>query len=171
MSIALVKYWIFNRYALLDEPRSNWRWRLRKKSWCLVCTLNRSTALYHKINQHKYSFSRSVGCTTVEMLTTRPPWYEFEAMAALFKIATKATNPELPPVISQPCRVSSLFYRGWLPASSCALFLIFSFYLKDFLRMIFVAKERRPYVEELTNHRWFTGSYFWYHIPSGSCCL
>ena len=49
---------------------------------------------------------RSVACTTVEMLTTRPPWYEFEAMAALFKIATKQTNPELPATVSSSCRVS-----------------------------------------------------------------
>jgi hypothetical protein len=30
----------------------------------------------------------SVGSTVVEMLTTHPPWHEFEAMAAIFKIAT-----------------------------------------------------------------------------------
>ena len=32
----------------------------------------------------------------MEMLTTRPPWAEFEPMAALFKIATQPTEPELP---------------------------------------------------------------------------
>lgn len=30
----------------------------------------------------------SLGCTVVEMLTTFPPWHDFEAMAAIFKIAT-----------------------------------------------------------------------------------
>lgn len=30
------------------------------------------------------------------MLTTKPPWANLEPMAALFKIATQATEPELP---------------------------------------------------------------------------
>ncbi|XP_046859283.1 mitogen-activated protein kinase kinase kinase 2-like [Xenia sp. Carnegie-2017] len=38
----------------------------------------------------------SVGCTVVEMLTGKPPWSEFEPMAALFKIATQETEPDLP---------------------------------------------------------------------------
>ncbi|KAL7890732.1 hypothetical protein AOLI_G00002080 [Acnodon oligacanthus] len=46
----------------------------------------------------------SVGCTVVEMLTQRPPWAEFEAMAAIFKIATQPTNPALPAHVSDHCR-------------------------------------------------------------------
>lgn len=42
----------------------------------------------------------SVGCTVVEMLTTKPPWSDFEPMAALFKIATQPTEPRLPSDIS-----------------------------------------------------------------------
>ncbi|XP_032238583.1 mitogen-activated protein kinase kinase kinase 2 isoform X2 [Nematostella vectensis] len=42
----------------------------------------------------------SVGCTVVEMLTTKPPWADFEPMAALFKIATQPTEPELPSDLS-----------------------------------------------------------------------
>lgn len=42
----------------------------------------------------KYIF-RSVGCTVIEMLTTKPPWADYEPMAALFKIATQATDPHL----------------------------------------------------------------------------
>ncbi|XP_020902476.1 mitogen-activated protein kinase kinase kinase 2 isoform X2 [Exaiptasia diaphana] len=38
----------------------------------------------------------SIGCTVVEMLTTKPPWANLEPMAALFKIATQATEPDLP---------------------------------------------------------------------------
>ena len=30
------------------------------------------------------------------MLTTKPPWANLEPMTALFKIATQATEPELP---------------------------------------------------------------------------
>lgn len=40
----------------------------------------------------------------MEMLTTRPPWAEFEPMAALFKIATQPTHPELPPDLSEDAR-------------------------------------------------------------------
>nr|CAB3263625.1 mitogen-activated protein kinase kinase kinase 2-like [Phallusia mammillata] len=76
----------------------------------------------------------SLACTVVEMLTTRPPWYEFEAMAALFKIVTQPTNPQLPSTVSSTA--------------------------KDFLARIFVDKDRRPYASDLLKHPWFSGSYF-----------
>uniref|UniRef100_A0A3Q3A9X7 Protein kinase domain-containing protein n=1 Tax=Kryptolebias marmoratus TaxID=37003 RepID=A0A3Q3A9X7_KRYMA len=68
----------------------------------------------------------SLGCTVVEMLTEKPPWAEFEAMAAIFKIATQPTNPLLPPHISDQAR--------------------------DFLRCIFVDAKHRPSAEELLRH-------------------
>ncbi|RXN00126.1 Mitogen-activated protein kinase kinase kinase 2 [Acipenser ruthenus] len=68
----------------------------------------------------------SVGCTVVEMLTQRPPWAEFEAMAAIFKIATQPTNPQLPPHVSDHCR--------------------------DFLKHIFVEAKLRPSAEDLLRH-------------------
>ncbi|MBN3310589.1 M3K2 kinase, partial [Amia calva] len=68
----------------------------------------------------------SVGCTVVEMLTQRPPWAEFEAMAAIFKIATQPTNPQLPPHVSDHCR--------------------------DFLKRIFVETKLRPSAEDLLRH-------------------
>uniref|UniRef100_A0A3P9J7H4 Mitogen-activated protein kinase kinase kinase 2 n=1 Tax=Oryzias latipes TaxID=8090 RepID=A0A3P9J7H4_ORYLA len=68
----------------------------------------------------------SVGCTVVEMLTQRPPWAEFEAMAAIFKIATQPTNPELPVHVSDHCR--------------------------EFLRRIFVETKQRPSADELLRH-------------------
>ncbi|XP_078535406.1 mitogen-activated protein kinase kinase kinase 2 [Lissotriton helveticus] len=68
----------------------------------------------------------SVGCTVVEMLTEKPPWAEFEAMAAIFKIATQTTNPQLPPHSSEFCR--------------------------DFLKRIFVEAKLRPSAEELLRH-------------------
>ena len=45
-----------------------------------------------------------MGCTVVEMLTTKPPWHELEAVAALFKIATEPTVPHLPDHASEPAR-------------------------------------------------------------------
>lgn len=72
------------------------------------------------------SVLRSVGCTVVEMLTQRPPWAEFEAMAAIFKIATQPTNPVLPPNVSDHCR--------------------------EFLRRIFVETKQRPSADELLRH-------------------
>lgn len=69
---------------------------------------------------------RSLGCTVVEMLTEKPPWAEYEAMAAIFKIATQPTNPVLPSHISEQTR--------------------------DFIRRIFVEAKLRPSAEELLRH-------------------
>ncbi|NXF11860.1 M3K3 kinase, partial [Smithornis capensis] len=68
----------------------------------------------------------SVACTVVEMLTEKPPWAEFEAMAAIFKIATQPTNPQLPDSVSSCCR--------------------------NFLKQIFVEEKRRPTAEDLLRH-------------------
>uniref|UniRef100_H0WZW7 mitogen-activated protein kinase kinase kinase n=1 Tax=Otolemur garnettii TaxID=30611 RepID=H0WZW7_OTOGA len=68
----------------------------------------------------------SVACTVVEMLTEKPPWAEFEAMAAIFKIATQPTNPKLPPHVSD--------------------------YTRDFLKRIFVEAKLRPSADELLRH-------------------
>ncbi|KAG8573278.1 hypothetical protein GDO81_012342 [Engystomops pustulosus] len=68
----------------------------------------------------------SVACTVVEMLTEKPPWSEYEAMAAIFKIATQPTKPKLPDSVSDSCR--------------------------DFMKQIFVEEKRRPTAEELLRH-------------------
>uniref|UniRef100_A0A669BE99 Mitogen-activated protein kinase kinase kinase 3 n=1 Tax=Oreochromis niloticus TaxID=8128 RepID=A0A669BE99_ORENI len=68
----------------------------------------------------------SLGCTVVEMLTEKPPWAEYEAMAAIFKIATQPTNPLLPSHTSDQAR--------------------------DFIRSIFVEAKHRPSAEELLRH-------------------
>ncbi|KAI5629437.1 mitogen-activated protein kinase kinase kinase 3, partial [Silurus asotus] len=68
----------------------------------------------------------SLGCTVVEMLTEKPPWAEYEAMAAIFKIATQPTNPMLPSHISEQTR--------------------------DFIRRVFVEAKHRPTAEELLRH-------------------
>lgn len=69
---------------------------------------------------------RSLGCTVVEMLTEKPPWAEYEAMAAIFKIATQPTNPLLPSHTSDQAR--------------------------DFISCIFVEAKHRPSAEELLRH-------------------
>ncbi|XP_068605832.1 mitogen-activated protein kinase kinase kinase 3 [Brachionichthys hirsutus] len=68
----------------------------------------------------------SLGCTVVEMLTEKPPWAEYEAMAAIFKIATQPTNPLLPSNASDQAR--------------------------DFMGCIFVEAKHRPGAEELLRH-------------------
>ncbi|XP_073486132.1 mitogen-activated protein kinase kinase kinase 3-like isoform X2 [Aquarana catesbeiana] len=68
----------------------------------------------------------SVACTVVEMLTEKPPWAEYEAMAAIFKIATQPTKPRLPDNVSDSCR--------------------------DFMKVIFVEEKKRPTAEELLRH-------------------
>lgn len=59
-------------------------------------------------------------------MTEKPPWAEYEAMAAIFKIATQPTNPLLPPHISEQAR--------------------------DFMSCIFVEAKLRPSAEELLRH-------------------
>ncbi|XP_072299076.1 mitogen-activated protein kinase kinase kinase 3 isoform X2 [Eucyclogobius newberryi] len=68
----------------------------------------------------------SLGCTVVEMLTEKPPWAEYEAMAAIFKIATQPTKPLLPLRCSEQAR--------------------------DFIHCIFVEAKLRPSAEELLRH-------------------
>lgn len=79
------------------------------------------------------SLLRSVACTVVEMLTQKPPWAEYEAMAAIFKIATQPTKPNLPEGVSDACR--------------------------DFLRQIFVEEKWRPTAEGLLSHPFVQGSF------------
>ncbi|XP_063308796.1 mitogen-activated protein kinase kinase kinase 3-like isoform X2 [Pelobates fuscus] len=74
----------------------------------------------------------SVACTVVEMLTEKPPWAEFEAMAAIFKIATQPTKPKLPDNVSDFCR--------------------------DFMKQIFVEEKRRPTADELLKHHFVSHS-------------
>ncbi|KAJ8268010.1 hypothetical protein COCON_G00131820 [Conger conger] len=75
----------------------------------------------------------SVACTVVEMLTQKPPWAEFEAMAAIFKIATQPTKPSLPESVSDACR--------------------------DFLRLVFVEEKGRPTAKELLSHPFILGGF------------
>ncbi|KAJ3582020.1 hypothetical protein NHX12_015981, partial [Muraenolepis orangiensis] len=60
------------------------------------------------------------------MLTQRPPWAEYETMAAIFKIATQPTNPVLPAHVSDHGR--------------------------DFLRRIFVETKQRLSADEPLRH-------------------
>ncbi|XP_043911130.1 mitogen-activated protein kinase kinase kinase 3 [Protopterus annectens] len=75
----------------------------------------------------------SLGCTVVEMLTEKPPWAEYEAMAAIFKIATQPTRPQLPSGTSENCI--------------------------DFLKQIFVDAKHRPAADELCKHPFAQISY------------
>lgn len=75
----------------------------------------------------------SVACTVVEMLTQKPPWAEYEAMAAIFKIATQPTKPMLPEGVSDACR--------------------------DFLRQVFVEEKWRPTADGLLSHPFVQGSF------------
>ncbi|KAF8772415.1 hypothetical protein HU200_005820 [Digitaria exilis] len=38
----------------------------------------------------------SLGCTIIEMATARPPWHQYEGVAAIFKIANSKDIPEIP---------------------------------------------------------------------------
>ncbi|KAJ1271084.1 hypothetical protein BS78_06G102200 [Paspalum vaginatum] len=51
------------------------------------------------MNSKGYSLSVdiwSLGCTIIEMATARPPWHQYEGVAAIFKIANSKDIPEIP---------------------------------------------------------------------------
>uniref|UniRef100_A0A0E0KQX0 mitogen-activated protein kinase kinase kinase n=1 Tax=Oryza punctata TaxID=4537 RepID=A0A0E0KQX0_ORYPU len=43
----------------------------------------------------------SLGCTIIEMATARPPWHQYEGVAAIFKIANSKETPEIPDSFSE----------------------------------------------------------------------
>uniref|UniRef100_A0A674BWX3 Mitogen-activated protein kinase kinase kinase 22 n=2 Tax=Salmo trutta TaxID=8032 RepID=A0A674BWX3_SALTR len=75
----------------------------------------------------------SVACTVVEMLTQKPPWAEYEVMAAIFKIATQPTKPFLPEGVSEAAR--------------------------DFVRQVFIEEKWRPTAEKLLSHPFVQGGF------------
>lgn len=46
----------------------------------------------------------SLGCTIIEMATARPPWHQYEGVAAIFKIANSKDTPEIPDFFSEDGR-------------------------------------------------------------------
>ncbi|KAL5215986.1 hypothetical protein ABZP36_007387 [Zizania latifolia] len=46
----------------------------------------------------------SLGCTIIEMATARPPWHQYEGVAAIFKIANSKDIPEIPDSFSEEGR-------------------------------------------------------------------
>uniref|UniRef100_A0A673A6K7 Protein kinase domain-containing protein n=1 Tax=Sphaeramia orbicularis TaxID=375764 RepID=A0A673A6K7_9TELE len=70
--------------------------------------------------------SGSLGCTVVDVLTLKPPWAEFEAMAAIFQPTHQPTNPLLPSHTSEQ--------------------------LWDFILCILVEAKHRPSAQELLRH-------------------
>uniref|UniRef100_A0A671RBM4 Protein kinase domain-containing protein n=1 Tax=Sinocyclocheilus anshuiensis TaxID=1608454 RepID=A0A671RBM4_9TELE len=91
---------------------------------CHVTKESKSDALVFSVTSFK---------TWKKMLTQKPPWAEYEAMAAIFKIATQPTKPNLPEGVSDACR--------------------------DFLRQIFVEEKLRPTAEGLLSHSFVQGSF------------
>ncbi|KAH7862067.1 hypothetical protein Vadar_034334 [Vaccinium darrowii] len=46
----------------------------------------------------------SLGCTIIEMATTKPPWSQFEAVAAIFKIGNSGETPAIPDHLSRDAK-------------------------------------------------------------------
>ena len=75
----------------------------------------------------------SLGCTMVEMLTTKPPWFDLEPMSALFKIGRgNHGGPDIPSNISVLCA--------------------------HFLRLLFTFDYKlRPSAQDMMQHDFFRG--------------
>ncbi|XP_031108349.1 mitogen-activated protein kinase kinase kinase 3-like [Ipomoea triloba] len=46
----------------------------------------------------------SLGCTVLEMATAKPPWSQYEGVAAMFKLATSKACPEIPTHLSEDAK-------------------------------------------------------------------
>nr|GLL47960.1 mitogen-activated protein kinase kinase kinase 3-like protein [Ipomoea trifida] len=46
----------------------------------------------------------SLGCTVLEMATAKPPWSQYEGVAAMFKLATSKDCPEIPNHLSEDAK-------------------------------------------------------------------
>ncbi|XP_076913656.1 mitogen-activated protein kinase kinase kinase YODA-like [Bidens hawaiensis] len=46
----------------------------------------------------------SLGCTVLEMATTKPPWSQYEGVAALFKVSNSKELPTIPARLSDDCK-------------------------------------------------------------------
>ncbi|PPD94325.1 hypothetical protein GOBAR_DD08653 [Gossypium barbadense] len=56
------------------------------------------------MNAHGYSLAVdiwSLGCTVLEMATSKPPWSQYEGVAAIFKIANSKGFPDIPNNLSK----------------------------------------------------------------------
>ncbi|KAK6152990.1 hypothetical protein DH2020_012629 [Rehmannia glutinosa] len=59
----------------------------------------------------------SLGCTVLEMATSRPPWSQYEGVAAIFKIGNSKDTPEIPDHLSADAKS---FIRLCLQREPCA---------------------------------------------------
>jgi len=46
----------------------------------------------------------SLGCTVLEMATSKPPWSQYEGIAAVFKIGNSKELPPIPDHLSERCK-------------------------------------------------------------------
>ncbi len=111
-----------------------------------------------------WQLKRSLGCTIIELLTGKPPYWDAGAMSALFKMVS-CEHPPLPEGISDV--IGPICAPLLLILTPCVCVMHYDQELRDFLLKCFTRDTtKRPCPSELQKHPWIANN-----VPSVRHCV